>query len=579
MSKQSATRNSVPVMALILLTHIFLFSPFTIYLGNTGEFSSSIWLVLRLFSIPALSLLTILVVIGWLFPPRIKRLYTVIVAILGILVWFQSNVIVWDYGLLDGRSIDWSVAPWKGWVDLSIWCVALIVGTVFYERMAKKLIQTALVLFAIQVAQFGYLVIANKDIVFGTTKISSSTESLNELYKFSSKHNVVHLMLDGFQSDVFSDLIKQVPEFKSTFNGFTFYADTLGAFPYTRFAVPAFFTGKIYHNDVPKDEFIAKAFSGKSILNTAYASGYDIDIAGEEYWIPFYTKGQYTNAYGIPNNIHMSDADFVLDNTATLLDLTLFRIAPHFIKEQIYNNQKWLIAPQLVDKEFLQFPYFSHTALMKQLTEKMTVERESPVYKYIHIMTTHTPMVVTPQCGYAGGVLQNNRPTLTAQSKCTLDTIANLFGKMKSLGIYDDALIIMHADHGGWVPPYKFKRHQASNGMVIEPWMASLSSPLLAIKPPGASGNLVVSDLRASIVDVPDTISAIQGWDVQFGRTSLVSAEVDPHRKRSFYFYTWQRDAWETDYTGPIQEFIIDGSQHEQTWVPGKVFNPPVNLN
>ena len=490
MPKQLTHRYSVPVMALVLLAHIFLFTPFTIYLGNTEEFSSSIWVVLRLLSIPALSLLIILVIVGWFFPARIKHHYAVVVAILGILVWFQGNVLVWDYGLIDGRSIDWSVVQWKGWVDLSIWCVVLTLGSIFHKRIGKEILQIALIIFAIQVAQFGYLVSTNKDVVFGSSDVSSAppSQALNEIHKFSSKHNIVHLMLDGFQTDVFSDLLKQLPQFNSTFNGFTFYADTLGAFPYTRFAVPAFLAGKIYHNDVPKDEFITQAFSGKSILNSAFASGYEIDIAGEEYWIPFYTKGKYTNAYAIANNIHVSNADFVLDNTATLLDLTLFRIAPHFIKEKIYNNQKWLVAPLLVDKEFLQFFYFSHTALMEQLAEKMTAERESPVYKYIHIMTTHTPMVVTPQCGYAGGVLPNNRANLTAQSKCTLDTIVKLFEKMKSLGIYDDALIIMHADHGGWVPPYRFKRHRASNGMVIEPWMASLSSPLLAIKPPGASG-------------------------------------------------------------------------------------------
>jgi len=99
------------------------------------------------------------------------------------------------------------------------------------------------------------------------------------------------------------------------------------------------------------------------------------------------------------------------------------------------------------------------------------------------------------------------------------------------------------------------------------------------VKPPQTSGDLVVSDLRASIADLPDTISSILGWEVKFGRTSLIGNDVSPNRKRKFYFYTWQRDAWETDYTGPIQEFIIDGNQHEQAWIPARVFNPPVEIN
>ena len=569
----------VPIMAGALVANIFVFVPFTIFLGNTGEFTSSIWSIIRLLTIPGFSLLIVLISIGWLFPAKLKDRYTVLLASLGLLVWFQSNVLLWDYGILDGRSIDWAIDTWRGWIDSVIWLVVLVISNIFYLQVRKNLTLCVLVLFFIQTVHIGYIGVVKFDLLRGTARISAQDESLNNIYKFSSEQNVVHLMLDGFQADVFSDLIKQDAQYKSSLTGFTFFEDTLGTFPYTRFAVPAFLAGKIYNNKTPKDEFVTAALKGNSILNAAHASGYEVDIVGEEYWVPFYTKGNHTNNYTIPNNQHMTEADFLLDNAATLLDLTLFRIAPHFVKEHIYNKQKWLVSPFLVDKEFLQFHYFSHTSLVESLTDNMSIGREKPTYKYIHIMNTHTPMVVTSQCVYAGGVLPNIRSTLTDQSKCTLNTIMSLLEKMKSLGIYDDALIVLHADHGGWVHPHKFKRHRASNGMIIEPWMASLSSPLLAVKPPQASGDLVVSDKRATMADLPDTISSILELEADFGRISLIGSDVDPNRKRRFYFYAWQRDAWETDYTGPIQEFIIDGSQHEQAWIPGRVFDPPVGKN
>jgi len=254
---------------------------------------------------------------------------------------------------------------------------------------------------------------------------------------------------------------------------------------------------------------------------------------------------------------------------------------PHFIKKYVYNNQSWLLNAAFAGQEYLQHRYFSHTGFMIGLIENITIDRASPVYKYIHIMNVHNPMVVTPDCRYAGWTMRATRVRLTVQSKCTLDTIVKLFDKMKALGIYDNALIVVHADHGGWAIPYRFKQILYwSSGEVITPFAASLASPLIAIKPPNSTkGDLKVSPVLASLTDIPDTISSIMKWGVDFGGESILELDAKAPRQRKFYYYTWQRDAWESEYTGPIQEFIIKGSHYETPWYAGRVIPPPLDRN
>jgi len=353
-----------------------------------------------------------------------------------------------------------------------------------------------------------------------------------------------------------------------------YYPETLAVFPYTRFAVPAFLGGKIYKAQTRKDAFIDSALSGKTILNLANDKGYEVDLGVmKNYMADRYAHSKHKNIYKLGSN---TAAESRLEDVAILIDMALFRAAPHFIKPYIYNNQEWLLSPLIYYGEGMQFLYFKHTHFLNNLINNLSADRKNPVYKYIHVMNTHRPMVVNENCVYAGSTLMSTRETLTIQSVCTLNTVIKLFRKMKELGIYDDALIVMHADHGGWVPnrrpgqPIVFP-----DGQTGPSWIASLASPLLAIKKPYASDGLEVSPLLASLIDIPDTVSDIMEWGEDFGHESLLSMDPDKIRERRFYYYNWQENAWETDYTGVIQEFVIEGSHYESVWQASSYFLPP----
>ena len=565
------------LMSFIIVATIFLLLPFAIYMGNAAEFSVPFIEIISWNIVPAFGLLLLLMLPSLFMSAKYHRVYTYGLAVFGLLLWVHGSLIVWDYGPLDGRVIDWDADSWKGWVDVSIWVIAILVAIVVYRRLGTFILRFAALFFLVQLLVISVQTIQNLDHLNKDTR-HADRNTLDQLAGFSSKGNVLHILLDGFESDVFEELVlndKDIFDYKDKFKGFTYFKEALSVFPYTRFAVPAFLSGEVYHNNIPKNEFISSVLGKKSLLNNAFDNGYEVDIASMEYWAPLYGSAKHTNSYIIPFDTYASSRELKVYAATRLLDMSLFRVVPHWLKKHVYNDQKWFVNKLFVNSELLQQLYFSHTRFLNYIAENMNVSRDAPVYKYFHVMNTHNPMVVNEQCGYAGGVLPTNRYTLTVQSKCTLDTVVRLFDKMRELGVYDDTLIVIHGDHGGWVPVKGFHPPNTPDNRAVPAWVVSLGSPLLAIKLPGDHATVRESHELASLIDIPNTVSHIMGWKADFPGEALFSTKPDAQRERSYYVYSWQKDAWDTDYTGPIQEFRITGSHYTSAWRAGRVFNPP----
>ncbi len=568
-------------LAVILASNIFLFAPFTLYVGNLDEFNVSFPALLSLYFRPAIFLIAALGLVGAILTASVFRRYLVFLAAISVLLWIQGNILVWEYGLLDGRGIDWTEGTWRGWLDLGIWIGVILAAIFFHRRLEKPIIYTAIVTFSLQLTFSLFTGIQSAPALLENSEIKTSSSTLREMYRFSSHKNVLQIILDGFQSDVFEEIINDGEDGKrlaSGLEGFVFFKEHMGAFPFTHMSVPAILSGKIYRNHIPTDEFLKETIGGKTILNVAHNAGYEIDLAAPVYLLGVYTKGSYTNAYTIPTNHHVTAPEYELDESAKLLDLALFRLAPHFLKRYVYNDQLWLVQSLLSDSKYMRLEFFAHNAFLRYLKENMSADRSTPVYKLFHLMLSHNPMVANKNCGYAGRVLPTVRATVKTQAKCSLGEVVSLLEKMKELDIYDDAVIVLMADHGAFVPPIGLKGRLRPDGKsvtVMDPTTVAMALPLMAIKPPGASGSLQISMAPSWIVDTPATIASVLGLNEEFDGPSAFDLRADEPRERRYYRYEYSRSEWTREYLTPIQEFIVKGSVFDsRAWRPGDRFLP-----
>ncbi len=123
----SKPNNSIVLslgLSIILVINAFVFMPLIIYMGNIDSFVMPIWTIVYYYSIPSLIIIGLIIVIGSLVTERHYPRFIAVIAVIGLLVWFQGNILVWEYGLLDGQNINWELHQWRGWVDLCIWVSA-----------------------------------------------------------------------------------------------------------------------------------------------------------------------------------------------------------------------------------------------------------------------------------------------------------------------------------------------------------------------------------------------------------------------------------------------------------------------
>src|SRR6185503_1653831 len=101
---------------------------------NLLEFASAPAELLRLLAVPLLVDAVILFGLGAAAGARARDRVVALYAALALLVWMQGFVLAWDYGALDGSSIDWSGRPWRH-LDLVLWLAGMAAALAYAERI------------------------------------------------------------------------------------------------------------------------------------------------------------------------------------------------------------------------------------------------------------------------------------------------------------------------------------------------------------------------------------------------------------------------------------------------------------
>ncbi len=222
-----------------------------------------------------------------------------------------------------------------------------------------------------------------------------------------------------------------------------------------------------------------------------------------------YTKAPHTNAYFVPNNVQVTNELSGVYDATKLFDLALFRISPHWIKRYIYNDQLWFVQSALSNEAYMGLASFSHTAFLRDMQENMSVRRNVPVYKLVHLMLSHNPMVADEECNYAGKNLPAIRYRVKIQARCNLVETVRSFDEMGFKGIYDSTTIVLVADHGTFAKAKGIKGSVDDDGNYagnLDARVISLVHPLMAIKLANASGPLVTPSVYSSITGTTATI-------------------------------------------------------------------------
>ena len=311
--------------------------------------------------------------------------------------------------------------------------------------------------------------------------------------------------------------------------------------------MPAMLSGVSFRNEMPFPEFLARH---PSVFNVLGQQGYrlrSVSARGQhEHLNPAFPGVDAVIRYDIPTP-YGSYQDYVDVAATQLLDLSLFRHAPHAFKPSIYRDRQWLFQQRIASRrgpEATAEQPFGDAVFLSEFANRITRGDVAPVYTFLHLLTPHRPVVTDADCRYAPKP-RPNPYSFANQARCALSTVRALLRRLHDLDLYDRSAIIVTSNHGidaALSPPeddHPLRGMRSPAGTVFATFEPR-ATPLLLVKPFGAEGPLQISHAPTSIIDVSGTLLDLADLSDTLGRgTSVLGIDPAASRQRT-YAHAWR---------------------------------------
>ena len=500
---------------------LFVFAPVDLFLSSSDEFWFSLGNLARWLGICAAATLIGVTLLSWLLPRKLSVAFRAMVYACSFLAWIQGNLLVINYGTLDGSLIDWSAYTLRYVLDALLWVVVIGLFIFLMFRFRKKFRRiveiAACVLLVTQLASI---------VVFFVRGQAGKKEeylylSRDGQFTVSSMENTIVFIPDTVDSLFFDEFIANYPEeTNAALADFTYYRDTVGGAARTQYAIPQILTGDINRKETSYREYLKEAYAASRLMDELAAGGYDTGFYTYEKYMDLSRKDAIGNvAVGSP------EPSSRIGLTKQFLKLVAFRYAP-----SVFSRYFWFYTGDF-DIWKNNTAYTPNDAsFYKNLTAKgLKATTDQPAFRFLHLRGLHPPIQLDERLKKVGASNTNE----SRQCLGLLNLFADYMRQLKDLGVYDRTTVIIMADHGSY-------KH-SSDGQ----------APLFMVKFAGASHPFEVSETPLSFFSITDVlISALRGE-----LTSMEPWRTEGPR----YFYRRSEDTTTVNLT----EYVIDGPVYE----------------
>ncbi len=564
--------STVGASFLLSLTLLF-FGPSYLYYTNILEipylYTDLVWFFIA-YSLTAGVILSLILLF---LRGSVHQRAVALVFALGLLFWIQGHILVWDYGILDGREIIWNDYLLNGIIDSAVWIavlgIAIFKGPSFYKHIAVA----SVILLLIQGGGLAAEIYQAPD----EPEWKSYTIGYDDetMFEFSQEQNVIILVLDAFQSDVFQEIIDEDDEYREMFDGFTYYRNAVGGFSYTYASVTFILTGEYYDNSIPIQNFIKNAFLNNSIPLALKEGGYRVDLfpsGGPE----IYLGDEIASNIGTKQRNKVERVVDQQKGAMELQRLTMFRYVPHFVKSYFY----FIPFVELGENDDIH----RDVVFYNSLVSSTTASSGEKVFKFFHIWGAHDPYILNAQLHKEE--LPQNRSGYKEQAKAALKISAEMVAQLKKHGIYDNSMIFIIADHGNsWggmgLKTEKIYENDEFDFQTVNKRVVASGIPLMLVKPFHSDGDLKISDVPVTLGDISQTIASELQLSDEFPGVSILSLNESSERERKFFHYLWTREYQDLGktYLFPMTEYAINGHSWSlnswestyRTYFPGEI--------
>jgi hypothetical protein len=451
----------------------------------------------------------LLTLLGWqlsrLAGPRVRWWLNRTLLGAAFVMALQSNVVhdLFYYGAFNGERVDFRAYGSLFWVEWAAWLLAFPVAVWLIARFRRL----PAWLPALPIVSFALLLAPDLMYPRENEPTRAEAEVAESVFAFSSVRNLIHLLPDGFQGDFVREVFETNPDLAARFDGFALYTDHVGMYQGTAPAVYSMLTGKAFDFE--------RGFSYDWVRPDVQANSYQNELADAGYQIDYVPISSFIciksaqSCHARPfndmksrgyNRHRAQDAFYSL---RLIADLTLFRLAPMFLKEKIHDEGQWFFADTTLDGSS-PWP----DPVIREWTEKLHIVNDRPVYKWYHYIGTHIPARWDADCRFQPEVGEE-RADYLAQATCVLNGIAKFLERLREAGIYDQSAILITGDHGGNTLPDDVIS-QPLNSDLIDTQMGA-GRPTLLVKRLDSRGPLQFSQRPTHFGEIAGTALSLVG--------------------------------------------------------------------
>lgn len=517
MRKRFSIHHLLPGLSLAFT--LFIFAPVDQYLSNAGEFWFSLgdiagWLAL--FAFGAFAVITLL---SAFLPPKASVAFRAAVYACSFMAYIQGNLLVIDYGTLNGQEIDWAAHTGQYIFHGALWIAVIALFIFLMFRLRKKfrriLEAAACVLLATQIISLGVFLIRGT----GKTEPDRYLSVKNE-FSLSGDSNTLVFLLDAFDAHLMEDLLEKYPdETSERFADFTWYRNTVGGATRTKYAIPFILTGETNKEEQSYAEYLRKGFAASPLIAELATGKYDSGI----YSVSNYVDRSRSDAFGniATGKPEVSDG-FGL--AKQFMKLVAYRYLP-----SVFSRYFWMYTGDFEQYKSSagEAAYSLNDEVFADQVRQGAIEAtaQKPAFRFYHLKGPHAPFLFDEHFERVPAEETNEEK----QALGSLKLVDDYLYEMRDCGLYDQATVIILADHG------------------MRPHSEEEQTPLLMVKFAGQSHPFEISDTPLSYTAMPEILTAaLQGK----------LASLDPWRTDDIrYFYTQE----EENTISYITEFTIDG--------------------
>ena len=352
---------------------------------------------------------------------------------------------------------------------------------------------------------------------------------------FSKSKNVLLLVIDSLSNADFEKMLANDDKLKDCFEGFTFYKDCVGAYPYTRGAVPHILTGLFEDNSKTLSESVATHLELQSIPAILRNIGFRTEAYG--FGVPYVLHSAvWDNITGSPCNMptffDMSRVIFQLG-----LKITPVCVHKYLIKLWLKAFPRWKGPPYWG----ISFPAGIYdVSRIEEIEEKAVADCDSRVFKYEHFWGGHMPYLLDESTQFRDpSYAMRDRDE---QVKAALKLVCRYLAVLKRLHIFDNSLIFILGDHG-----------------LVE----QEAFPMMLWKPYNDTKPLRMSSKPVPQADVIKTICDEFGLALNDEYARAFGVEEEMPRTRRYLTFCGSHLGEPQGYFPELKEFVANGRMHD----------------